>query len=117
MSAANVAASVDRLIRYETGDERISAALQSIRGVGPWTSAETVQRSHGDPDAVSVGDYHLSKDVGWALIGKPVDDDGMLDLLERWRGHRQRIVRLIEASGYRRPRHGARITIEDHRRH
>ncbi len=117
ITAANVAASVDGLIRYDTGDEHIRAALQSIPGVGPWTIAETVQRSHGDPDTISVGDYQLAKDVGWALIGKPVDDAGMLDLLERWRGHRQRIVRLIGASGYRRPRHGARITTQDHRWH
>ena len=37
--------------------------------------------------------------VGWALIGEPVDDDGMLELLEPWRGHRQRVMRLIELVG------------------
>jgi hypothetical protein len=60
---------------------------------------------------------HLAKDVGWALTGSPVDDDGMLELLEPWRGHRQRIVRLIGASGFRKPRFGPRITIQDHRVH
>jgi 3-methyladenine DNA glycosylase/8-oxoguanine DNA glycosylase len=106
-----------RFARLDVGDERVSAGLRSIPGVGVWTAAETTQRSHGDPDSVSVGDYHLAKDVGWALTGGPVDDDGMLELLEPWRGHRQRIVRLIEASGFRKPRVAPRITIQDHRAH
>lgn len=58
-----------------------------------------------------------AKEVGWALTGSPVDDDGMLELLEPWRGHRQRIVRLIGASGFRKPRFGPRITIQGHRVH
>jgi hypothetical protein len=39
----------------------------------------------------------------------------MLELLEPWRGHRQRVMRLIETSGFSKPRFGPRITIEDHR--
>jgi 3-methyladenine DNA glycosylase/8-oxoguanine DNA glycosylase len=103
--------------------ERASAALaedairrlRTIPGVGLWTAHETVQRSHGDPDSVSVGDFHLSKQVGTALVGRRVDDDGMLELLEPWRGHRQRVVRLIEAAGIGYERHGARMTIVDNR--
>lgn len=117
MAASRVAASVDHLAGLDASDERVGAGLRSIPGVGVWTAAETTQRSHGDPDSVSVGDYHLAKEVGWALIGSPVDDDGMLELLEPWRGHRQRIVRLIAASGFRKPRFGPRITIQDHRIH
>lgn len=117
VAASRAAASVDRLALLDAGDERIRAGLDSIPGVGSWTVAETVQRSHGDPDSVSVGDYHLAKDVGWAFTGSPVDDDGMLELLEPWRGHRQRVVRLIEAGGLRRPRSAPRITIQDHRGH
>ena len=88
--------------------------LRTIPGVGVWTAAETMQRAHGDPDSPSVGDYHLPKMVGWTLIGEPVDDDGMLELLEPWRGHRQRIMRLIELVGVL-PRFAPRMTIEDHR--
>jgi hypothetical protein len=55
--------------------------------------------------------------VGWALIGKPVDDDGMLELLEPWRGHRHRVVRLIECSGFRKPRFGPRSPRLNHRGH
>jgi 3-methyladenine DNA glycosylase/8-oxoguanine DNA glycosylase len=89
--------------------------LRSILGVGVWTAHETVQRSHGDSDAVSIGDFHVSNRVGWALIGERVDDDGMMELLEPWRGHRQRVVRLIEAAGIGYERHGARMTIVDNR--
>jgi hypothetical protein len=103
IAAGRVAASVDRLACLDAGDERVGAGLLSVPGVGVWTVAETTQRSHGDPDSVSVGDYNLAKEVGWALIGSPVDDDGMLELLEPWRGHRQWIVRLIGASGFANP--------------
>lgn len=89
--------------------------LQTVVGIGPWTVAETLQRSHGDPDAVSVGDLHLCKRVGTALIGQRVDDDGMLELLEPWRGHRQRVVRLIETAGIGYERHGPRLAIPEHR--
>jgi 3-methyladenine DNA glycosylase/8-oxoguanine DNA glycosylase len=90
--------------------------LRTVPGIGVWTVAETVQRSHGDPDAVSVGDFHVSKRVGAALVGRRVDDDGMLELLEPWRGHRQRVVRLIEAAGIGYERHGPRMAIPDYRR-
>lgn len=89
--------------------------LTSLPGIGPWTSAETRIRALGDPDAVSVGDFHLAHEVGFALTGSRTDDDGMLQLLAPWTGHRQRIIRLIFASGVREPRRGARLAPEDHR--
>ncbi len=97
--------------------EEAEEALRTIPGVGQWTAAETLQRSHAHPDLVSVGDYHLAHYVGEALIGRRVDDDGMLELLEPWRGHRQRVVRLILASGFRFTRRGPRVALQDHRRH
>jgi 3-methyladenine DNA glycosylase/8-oxoguanine DNA glycosylase len=97
-----------------------SAALQkrlcSIPGIGVWTAAEVVQRTFGDPDAVSVGDYHLKNVVGFALTGRrDTDDAGMLELLEPWRGHRQRVVRLLLSGGARRPRHGPRFAPTNYR--
>jgi len=91
--------------------------LQAVPGIGAWTSAEIAQRALGDTDSVSVGDYHLSQFVGWALIGRPLDDAGMLELLEPWRPHRYRVVRLLELSGARKPRFGPRLTVQDHRSH
>jgi len=90
-----------------------SPALQrrmtSVPGIGVWTAAEVVQRALGDPDTVSVGDYHLKNIVGWALAGRRTTDDaGMLELLEPWRGQRQRVVRLLLIGGSRRPRRGPR---------
>lgn len=92
----------------------ITDPLISFPGVGPWTAAETRVRALGDPDAVSVGDYHLAHHVGYALTGTRVDDDGMLELLEPWRGHRQRVIRLIMASGAAEPRRAPRLHEEDH---
>ena len=96
-----------------------SATLQrrmcSIPGIGVWTAAEVVQRALGDPDTVSVGDFHLKNIVGWSLAGRKTDDAGMLDLLEPWRGHRHRVVRLLLAGGSRPPRRGPRNAATNYR--
>ena len=112
-----VASVASRLEPEVAGD---SAALQkrlcSIPGIGVWTAAEVVQRTLGCPDTVSVGDYHLKNTVGFALAGRRnTDDAGMLELLEPWRGHRQRVVRLLLAGGPRRPRRGPRFAPTDYR--
>lgn len=117
IAAASAAAALERTVSPGRGGAEVLAKLRSVPGVGAWTAAETSQRSHGDADAVSVGDYHLPALVGWALIGRPVDDDGMLELLAPWAGQRQRVMRLIESSGFAKPRFGPRMTIQDHRRH
>jgi 3-methyladenine DNA glycosylase/8-oxoguanine DNA glycosylase len=84
--------------------------LMAIPGVGPWTAAEVAVRALGDPDAVSVGDFHLPNLISWALAGEPRGDDArMLELLEPYRGHRARVIRLLEASGLRPPRYGPRL--------
>jgi 3-methyladenine DNA glycosylase/8-oxoguanine DNA glycosylase len=111
VGCAQRAASLERLESWSA--ERAREALTSLPGVGVWTAAETVQRAFGDADAVSVGDYHISKMIGWTLVGHPVDDDGMLELLEPMRPHRQRVVRLLEASGLAyEPRRGARLPVQ-----
>jgi len=85
------------------------ARLRLVPGIGEWTAAEVAQRAWGDPDTVSVGDFHIHDQVVYALTGRPRGDDAeMLALLEPWRGHRQRVVRLIEVSGIAKPRFGPR---------
>jgi 3-methyladenine DNA glycosylase/8-oxoguanine DNA glycosylase len=80
--------------------------LLTLPGVGPWTAAEVARVALGDPDAVRLGDFHLPHLVSWVLEGKPRSDDArMLELLRPYRGHRARVVRLIELSGMRPPRH------------
>lgn len=88
--------------------------LRSVPGIGAWTSAEVRQRALGDPDAVSFGDFHVAKDVGWALTGTPVDDAGLAELLEPWRPHRGRVPLLLGAAGLRRPRRGPRLEVPAH---
>jgi 3-methyladenine DNA glycosylase/8-oxoguanine DNA glycosylase len=85
--------------------EQAMARLELIPGIGPWTSAETIQRSNGAPDAVTVGDLHLPRIVGYALAGdRNTDDDAMLALLEPYAGQRHRAARLILLSGRTPPR-------------
>lgn len=96
-------------------DHRLRRALASIKGVGPWTIAETLQVSHGDPDSVSVYDYHLARHVTEFFDGRPSDDARMMQILEPWRGNRQRVVRLMYSTGWRPQAKGPKLTPEDHR--
>ena len=93
----------------------LARALAGVPGVGPWTIAEAMQRSHGLPDAVSVGDYHLAHRICVALEGRRGDDDRMLELLAPWRGNRQRVVRILLLTGAREQKHGPRLAPGAHR--
>jgi 3-methyladenine DNA glycosylase/8-oxoguanine DNA glycosylase len=85
-----------------------------VPGIGIWTAAETAQRAFGNPDAVSVGDYHLPNMVVHLLTGRPRGtDEEMLQLLEPWAGQRQRVMRLVEATGVGAPRFGPRFRYPD----
>jgi 3-methyladenine DNA glycosylase/8-oxoguanine DNA glycosylase len=107
---AAVAPRLEQAARVPT-DEGL-ALLQRVPGLGPWTAAEAVRAAGGDPDVVSIGDYHLPNVVGWALAGEPrADDARMLELLEPYRGQRGRVVRLLEAAGISAPRYGPRMAL------
>jgi 3-methyladenine DNA glycosylase/8-oxoguanine DNA glycosylase len=72
--------------------------ITALPGVGAWSAGEVGMVALGDPDAVSVGDYHLPNQVAWALAGEPKADDArMLELLEPYRGQRGRVIRLLLA--------------------
>jgi 3-methyladenine DNA glycosylase/8-oxoguanine DNA glycosylase len=89
------------------------ARLTAVPGIGPWTAAEVGVRALGDPDAVSVGDFHLPNLVAYALAREPRGTDArMLELLEPYRGQRARVVRLLELSGIQAPRYGPRLAIQ-----
>jgi 3-methyladenine DNA glycosylase/8-oxoguanine DNA glycosylase len=84
--------------------------LTSLPGIGAWTAAEVVRSAFGDPDAVSVGDFHVPNMVAWALAGEPrADDARMLELLEPYRGQRGRVQRLLEVGRVTAPRYGPRM--------
>lgn len=105
------AALADRLQRCADAAEA-TRRLTAVPGIGPWTAAEVVRVAYGDPDAVSVGDYHVPNTVAWALAGEARGDDArMLELLEPFRGHRGRVCVLLAAAGIHAPRYGPRASI------
>ncbi len=96
------------------GATNLATALRALPGIGPWTAAEVTLRALGDPDAVSVGDFHLAHVVGFALAGRPRGtDEEMLELLAPWAGHRARVVKLLERAGVGPPRRGPRVAPRD----
>jgi 3-methyladenine DNA glycosylase/8-oxoguanine DNA glycosylase len=118
--AATVAARLGRCGDAAEATRRLTA----IPGIGPWTAAEVVRVVYGDPDAVSVGDYHIPHMVAFALAGKvragiragssdrPLSpDEHMLALLEPFRGHRGRVCTLLELAGIAAPRFGPRMPL------
>jgi 3-methyladenine DNA glycosylase/8-oxoguanine DNA glycosylase len=73
--------------------------LLRIPGIGPWTTESVLGYGAGDADAAIPGDLHLPHLVCYALAGEiPGSDDRMMELLEPFRGHRFRIIRLLYAS-------------------
>jgi 3-methyladenine DNA glycosylase/8-oxoguanine DNA glycosylase len=112
LTAARRAAAVERTVGRPLVD--VDRGLRSLPGVGPWTSAEVRQRSHGDADAWSIGDYHVGKDITWALTGEVLDDDACEEILEPYRGHRFRVQSLLGLMGLHRPRRAPRMTLPTH---
>lgn len=99
---------IGRMAEVEVSEATL--ALAAYPGIGPWTVAETLLRSHGDPDAVSVGDYHLKNMVVFHLTGRSRgSDEEMVELLEEFRPHRARVVRLLHSLGHA-PKFGPRST-------
>lgn len=99
----------------ELGGEPGRELLRRVPGIGVWTAAEVAQRAWGDADAVSFGDFHIPSVVGWALLGHDLDDAGLLEVLAPYKPQRQRAVRYVELSGFRRPRFGPRFSPRDYR--
>jgi len=88
--------------------------LQAFPCVGPWTAAKVALVALGDPDAVPVGDYHLPHAVGYALEGTArSSDERMLELLNPYRGHRARVIRLLTIAGIAAPRFGPKQPLRD----
>ncbi|MGZ4274980.1 MAG: DNA-3-methyladenine glycosylase family protein [Solirubrobacteraceae bacterium] len=112
LAAARVADALERA--GAAGHEEFDRRLRTLPGIGVWSSAEVRSRALGDADAVSFGDYHVAKDIGWALAGEAVDDDALAELLEPYRPHRHRVQRLVELAGLGRPRRGPRMSPRTH---
>lgn len=110
VTAARVADSLERTVGHPS--DVVEQRLRSVAGIGEWTAAEVRQRAHGDPDAVSFGDYHVAKDAGWAIAGELWSDDQLREFLEPYRPHRGRVIALL--GGSHRPRHGPRMAPRSH---
>lgn len=111
-TAVRAARAADRLEEAAGTDDlpRAMARLRAIPGIGPWTAAETLQRSNGAPDAVSIGDLHLPRIIGHTLTGaRNADDATMLELLAPYRGQRHRATRLLLLVGSAPPRRAPRF--------
>ena len=90
--------------------------MLAFSGIGPWTAAKVAMVALGDSDAVPVGDYHLPHLVGYALEGTPRStDERMLELLEPYRGHRARVIRLLTVAGIGAPRFGPKKPLRNYR--
>jgi hypothetical protein len=84
--------------------EEVRRYLGLIPGTGPWTAENLLAGAYGDPDAVPPGDVHLPHQVCFALNGEAFgSDERMFELLEPYRGHRNRVVRLMWLAGPTRP--------------
>jgi endonuclease III len=88
--------------------------MLAFPGVGPWTAAKVALVALGDADSVPLGDYHLPHTIGYALEGTPRStDERMLELLEPYRGHRARVIRLLTVAGIGAPRFGPKKPLRD----
>lgn len=103
-------------------DEAITR-LSALPGLGVWTATATTLASHGHPDTVLLRDYGMPTLVNYAFTGDATHldpdrggDGIMCGHLEPWRGHRQRIIRLLYAAGISAPRRGPRQRNPDIRR-
>lgn len=83
-------------LRPDVTREYLAARVGRVPGIGPWTVATILGYGAGDTDAVPVGDLHLPHMVCYAFCGAMRGtDERMLELLEPYRPHRFRIIRLL----------------------
>ena len=109
-AAAGHANRVEQTVTMLPADAR--QLLMRLSGIGPWSAAEVSAVALGDRDIVSLGDYHLPHQVAWALAGEPRGSEiRMLELLEPYRGHRARVIRLLTLGGIQAPRFGPRMRL------
>ena len=105
MRAARSANRLEEIVSMDI--ESAYRRLRAFPGIGAWTAAKVASVALGDADAVPVGDYHIPHIVGYALEGTPRStDERMLELLEPYRGHRGRVIRLLMVEGIAEPKYG-----------
>lgn len=107
-SVSRQAARIQRLASLSPTDA--ADVLESVPGIARWTTAKTLEVSHGDPDQVAVGDFHFKNIVVHHMTGRDRGtDEEMIELLEPFRPHRGRVIRLLHTLGHA-PKFGPRMT-------
>lgn len=101
------AQAVGRIERdVDGGADTAVRALRAVRGIGPWTTSYLATQTWGEPDVAIVGDHGIPAMVAWVLAGeREADDARLLELLEPYRPHRSRVIRLAFAHGHPPRRH------------
>ena len=93
----------------DTSATAFAECLRQIPGIGEWTTQYALGTALGHGDAILTGDYNLPHTVAWYFAGDDRgDDQRLIELLEPFRGHRFRVIRLLWLSGINAPRHGPR---------
>lgn len=83
--------------------EEARRPLLSIGGIGPWTVSCLSAFTWGDPDTVIVGDSGIPSLLASTLVGeRRATEERMLELLEPYRPHRYRVLKLAFAARTRR---------------
>lgn len=101
IAAARVAQRLHALADQPYSD--VERALRTIPGVGPWTLGCLRAFTWGDPDTVIPADSGIPSLIASTLTGaRRADDATMLELLEPYRPHRYRVLRLVLAARTRR---------------
>jgi 3-methyladenine DNA glycosylase/8-oxoguanine DNA glycosylase len=86
-------------LRPDMTHEQLRLRLGRVPGVGPWTVDMILGFGAADTDAVPIGDLYLPHLVSFALAGeRRGTDERMIQLLEPFRPHRFRVVRLVYAA-------------------
>lgn len=116
-NAARVARRLQALVDDGADVETAMPRLRSVPGIGPWTATCLAVQTWGDADTAIVGDDGIPSMVAWLLAGeRRAGDARMLELLEPFRPHRHRIVRLGYAGDVKAPRRTSRARRDDIRR-
>ncbi|MFI5613243.1 DNA-3-methyladenine glycosylase family protein [Amycolatopsis sp. NPDC051903] len=105
ISAAWHAAKLDRAAAEPA---RAYALMSAMSGVGVWTAAQVGHRALGDADALPLGDFHLGRMTGLALLGRPLAEQEIEAFYLPWRPHRYRVVRILELTPRTAPRRSHR---------
>lgn len=97
IECARVADRLQRLSEMPLAE--VERPLRSIPGVGAWTTNCLSGLTWGEPDTVITGDSGIPSLIAETLAGeRRADDARMIELLEPYRPHRYRVLRLSLAA-------------------